>query len=118
MPKVIGYESELRMLFGNLISNAIKFRKPGVTPEIKLDVRRMDADRWRFSVSDNGIGVSPDHQTRIFEIFNRLHTKDEFDGAGIGLAHARKIVELHDGIIFVESEVDIGSKFSFDLALG
>ncbi len=118
MPKVIGYEPDLRMLFGNLISNAIKFRKPGVAPEIKLDVRRMDADRWRFSVSDNGIGISPDHQTRIFEIFNRLHTKDEFDGAGIGLAHARKIVELHGGIIFVESEVDIGSTFSFDLALG
>ncbi len=118
MPKVVGYESELRMLFSNLISNAIKFRRPDVPPVIKINVKRIDEACWRFSVIDNGIGIEREHRERIFEIFNRLHTKDEFEGAGIGLAHARKIVELHGGTISIESEYGAGSTVHFELALG
>lgn len=118
LPKVVGYESELRMLFANLVSNAIKFRKPTVTPEIRVEAKRLPSGDWRFTVADNGIGIPAEQQERIFEIFNRLHTRDEFEGAGIGLAHARKIVELHGGRLWVHSEPGVGSAFSFDLRLG
>ncbi|WP_258105731.1 ATP-binding protein [Marinoscillum sp. MHG1-6] len=114
LPTLNGYETPLRLLFQNLIANAIKFQKAGVTPEIHLSVikkRRM----WEFSVKDNGIGIDDEHQEKIFVIFQRLHSKSEFDGTGIGLSHCRKIVDLHGGSIWVSSKVGEGSTFYFTI---
>ena len=118
LPKVVGFEPELRTLFANLISNAIKFRREDTAPVVRITAERANGDKpWRFSVSDNGIGIDETDRERVFEIFNRLHSKGQYEGAGIGLAHARKIVELHDGRLWVESEPDEGSTFRFTLGL-
>ncbi len=117
LPKVLGYESELRTLFSNLLSNAIKFREPGRLPRIVVSAEKLHPSGWGFSVTDNGIGIAPHYQDRIFEIFNRLHTRDQYEGAGIGLAHCRKIVELHGGTMTVQSKVDQGATFRFSLML-
>ena len=114
LPSIIGYETPLRMLFQNLISNGIKFQKKGVKPQIIITTAENDCE-WIFSVSDNGIGISPEHQEKIFSIFQRLHGKDKYEGSGIGLAHCRKIVDLHDGKIWVESKLNNGSAFNFTI---
>jgi light-regulated signal transduction histidine kinase (bacteriophytochrome) len=103
---------EIRLLFQNLISNAIKYRKPDCAPEIDISANKVKAG-WEFAVSDNGIGIPSDQKEKIFVIFQRLHGRDEYDGIGIGLAHCRKIAELHDGKIWVESELYKGSTFHF-----
>ena len=112
LPTLRGYETELRLLFQNLIANAIKFRKPNVEPEISITVEKYKK-KWKFEVKDNGIGIDHDYFQKIFNIFQRLHRSSEYDGTGIGLAHCRKIVELHNGEIGVESELDKGSTFYF-----
>jgi two-component system CheB/CheR fusion protein len=119
LPKVVGYEAELRTLFTNLLSNAVKFSRADSPLEITIraELRTDSNEGWRFSVSDNGIGIAEQHQERIFEIFSRLHNRDDYPGAGIGLAHCRKIVELHGGRLTVESVPDVGSTFSFTLNL-
>lgn len=114
LPNVKGLAVELRLLFQNLISNAIKFSRKGVPPQIEITVQKMP-DHWLFSVSDNGIGIEERSLDRIFLIFQRLHSRDAFEGTGIGLAHCKKIVEAHGGKIWVESEVDVGSTFYFTL---
>ncbi|WP_339675269.1 sensor histidine kinase [Cyclobacterium marinum] len=114
LPTIIGYETPLRLLFQNLISNGIKFRSKEVKPYIEITARPM-ADGFLFMVKDNGIGISANHQEKIFEIFKRLHSKDEYDGSGIGLAHCRKIVDLHGGKIWVDSTPGSGSTFSFTI---
>ena len=110
LPKLKGYETELRLLFQNLISNAIKFQKKGTVPQIKISAQK-ENKRWKFSFADNGIGIATEHKQRIFSIFQRLHTKSEYDGTGIGLAHCQKIVDLHGGKIWVESKPNEGSTF-------
>lgn len=115
MPSINAYEVEIRQLFQNLISNAIKFGKKDVTPIIKISAEELP-DRWRFSVSDNGIGIASDHYPRIFQIFQRLHTNDQYEGYGIGLANCKKIIELHKGEITVESKPDEGSTFYFTIS--
>lgn len=100
-------------LFQNLISNAIKFRSEK-SPLIHVSAKRTGAE-WLFTVRDNGIGIPAAEQERIFEIFQRLHSKDEIPGSGVGLAICRKIVERHGGRIFVESETGRGAAFSFTL---
>jgi len=114
MPVLKGYEMEIRLLFQNLISNAIKFHKPGAIPVVHLTARKVE-NFWEFSVSDNGIGITPEHHQKIFVIFQRLHLKDQYEGTGIGLAHCKKIVELHNGKIWVDSRPDEGSTFKFTL---
>jgi PAS domain S-box-containing protein len=114
MPELYIYETEVRQLFQNLISNAIKFQPPGNTPVVRINVRKQGSKR-QFTVSDNGIGIAPVHYNRIFDIFQRLHTTDEYDGNGIGLANCKKIVELHDGEIWVESTPGQGSTFCFTI---
>jgi PAS domain S-box-containing protein len=114
LPVLNIFEIEMRQLFQNLISNAIKFCKKDQSPHIIIQCEEVN-DNWLFSIRDNGIGISPIHFNRIFEIFQRLHTSDDYEGNGIGLANCKKIVELHHGEIWVESEVGRGSIFKFKL---
>lgn len=111
-PKVFAYETELRQLFQNLISNAIKFRRKDAIPRIEITCRKLNG-YYEFSVSDNGIGISSKYFERIFNIFQRLNKESEFEGHGIGLANCRKIAEMHGGKIWVESEEGKGSTFTF-----
>jgi signal transduction histidine kinase len=113
LPTVTGDDVQLGRLIQNLVSNAIKYRN-GNTPEVHVGCERRDKD-WLFSVNDNGIGIAPQHAERIFQIFQRLHTDDKYQGTGIGLASCKKIVELHGGRIWVESESEKGSTFYFTL---
>jgi light-regulated signal transduction histidine kinase (bacteriophytochrome) len=112
LPVITGYPTEIKQLFQNLIVNAIKFRKKNVSPLIKISVKKLDGF-WQFEIEDNGIGIEPQHHERIFVIFQRLHTRNEYQGTGIGLSHCKKIVELHKGNIWVKSTPGEGSIFHF-----
>lgn len=114
LPMVFGIKSQIEQLFLNLIDNAIKFRATGVDPIVTIKVEDLEAF-WRFSVSDNGIGVDSKYFERIFLMFHRLHSQDEYLGTGIGLAICKKIVEFHDGKISVNSDGNSGTVFSFSL---
>jgi PAS domain S-box-containing protein len=114
LPKIYAFETELRLLFQNLISNAIKFTEPNTSPVISITAEK-GRSHWQFTVKDNGIGIDPIYKDKIFIIFQRLHGRNEYEGTGIGLAHCRKIVELHNGDIWVESEVGQGSTFQFTI---
>ncbi len=116
LPVVTGYRTELAQLFQNLISNAIKYRKEDINPEVYIEARQ-DGDNWLFSVRDNGIGIEPRYFEKIFMIFKRLHTRDQYPGSGIGLANCKKIVDLHGGTIWLESELDKGSTFFFTIPI-
>jgi light-regulated signal transduction histidine kinase (bacteriophytochrome) len=116
LPVFHALEIEMRMLFQNLISNAIKYKSPNQNPRIEITAKKVK-NGWEFAVSDNGIGIPPDQKEKIFIIFQRLHRRDEYEGIGVGLAHCRKIVELHDGKIWVESEPGKGSTFYFFIPL-
>jgi PAS domain S-box-containing protein len=113
LPIIKGDAELLVLLFQNLISNSIKYRSDK-TPKIDITARKED-HQYLFSVTDNGIGMSTKYLERIFTIFQRLHTMDEFDGTGIGLAIAQKIVHLHNGQIWVESGLGKGSTFYFTI---
>lgn len=114
LPKLFGYEIELRQLFQNLISNAIKFSKKEVKPKIVVKSLKRDS-YWLFSVSDNGIGIERKYFKKIFSVFQRLHTRNEYEGTGIGLSNCLKIIQLHKGEIWVESEAGEGSTFYFTI---
>lgn len=115
MPTINVYEVEMRQLFQNLVSNAIKFRKKDTPPIVKIYAKKLK-DKWEFSVSDNGIGIDPVYFERIFFIFQRLNLAGEYDGYGIGLANCKKIVELHKGEIGVESALGSGTTFYFTIS--
>jgi light-regulated signal transduction histidine kinase (bacteriophytochrome) len=106
--------AQLSQVFVNLVSNALKFRRPDVHPEIRISAEREERF-WRFGVEDNGIGIDPEFHDRIFVIFQRLHSRDEYEGTGIGLAVVWKIVDRHGGRTRVESTPGAGSTFFFTL---
>lgn len=113
LPTVKGYPI-LKSLFQNLISNAIKFKKADQPLIIDITVQTKNKE-WLFAIKDNGIGIDKIHQDKIFKIFQRLHNLQEYPGTGIGLAQCRKIMELHQGKIWVESELDKGCTFYFTI---
>ncbi|MEO8415721.1 MAG: ATP-binding protein [Ginsengibacter sp.] len=114
LPGLVVNQTDIIRLFQNLVGNAIKFKKIGTVPEIILKVVE-NQDEWLFSVQDNGIGIPATKFEKIFEIFGRLHSKDEYEGTGIGLASCKKIVEGNGGKIWLESEENIGSTFYFTI---
>ncbi|MGB0929553.1 MAG: ATP-binding protein [Chitinophagales bacterium] len=111
LPEVNVSRTQMGQLYQNLISNALKFSDKN-NPEIWVDVQK-NGKAYIFSVKDNGIGIAEEHQERIFEMFSRLHTRQEYEGTGIGLATCKKIVEQHGGRIWVESDQNKGSTFYF-----
>ncbi len=119
LPTVMADAGQLGQVFQNLIANAIKFRTPGQAPEIAVAAEEQDG-AWLFSVRDKGIGIEPQHFTRVFQLFQRLHTREEYPGTGIGLTLCQKIVERHGGKIWLESVAGQGSTFFFTVpqALG
>ncbi|WP_452224798.1 YfiR/HmsC family protein [Lacinutrix chionoecetis] len=119
LPVVSGAALELRLLFQNLISNGIKFTKKETKPVITIDCNETTdknlGEYWQFSIKDNGIGIPEKHKERIFSIFQRLHSREEYEGTGIGLAHCKKIVEAHGGRIWLESVEGKGTTFYFTI---
>jgi chemotaxis family two-component system sensor kinase Cph1 len=117
MPTIVADGTQLMQLFQNLIGNAIKFKQPQEPPQIHIGVQRQE-DAWLFSVQDNGIGIDPQFADRVFVIFQRLHTRDEYPGSGMGLAICKKIVECHRGRIWVQSALGQGATFCFTIPVG
>ncbi|OGW38215.1 MAG: hypothetical protein A2010_18110 [Nitrospirae bacterium GWD2_57_9] len=114
LPEVTADETQLSQVFQNLIANAIKFGKPGIQPVIHVSAQRAAAE-WVFSVRDNGIGIEPQYHGKIFQIFQRLHTREQYPGTGIGLSLCKRIVERHGGRIWVDSTPGIGTAFFFTI---
>lgn len=114
LPTLLTYPLEFKQLFQNLISNAIKFRKKDAVPEINISAENKNG-AWIFTFSDNGIGIDEVDREKIFGLFQRVHNRSEYAGSGIGLAYCKKIVELHHGNIWVDSQPGKGSSFYFTI---
>jgi signal transduction histidine kinase len=114
LPPVLGNEAALTQSISNLLGNAVKFVAPDVLPQVRVWAQEK-GDCIRFYFQDNGIGIAPDHQERIFNMFERLHSTTDYPGTGIGLAIVRKSVELMGGKAGVESEPGKGSTFWLEL---
>ncbi|HKO76132.1 MAG TPA: PAS domain S-box protein, partial [Flavobacterium sp.] len=112
LPVIEGYTTEIRQLFQNIISNANKYRKKDQMPKIKIAAVK-EENNWIFSIEDNGIGIKEEDMDKVFVIFKRLHNRSEYQGTGIGLSHCKKIVEHHNGEIWVESKFNEGSTFKW-----
>jgi PAS domain S-box-containing protein len=115
LPTITGSKSGLRILFQNLISNAIKFSKKDTLPQIKIFFKE-DSEKWLFYIQDNGIGMKKKDLKKIFGFFTRLHNRDSYEGTGIGLAYCIKVVKKHNGNIWVDSELGEGSTFYFTIS--
>jgi light-regulated signal transduction histidine kinase (bacteriophytochrome) len=109
LPTVLGDPIQLRQLFQNLIANGIKFHRPDVPPRVHVSAIQV-GEAWTFNIVDNGIGVEPRYQERIFALFQRLHNRADYPGTGIGLSICKKIVERHGGQIHIESEPGHGTR--------
>lgn len=114
LPVIKAYPLELKLLFQNLIQNAIKFARKDVKPVIRIGWHKINKG-WLFSVADNGIGIDRKDQEKVFIIFQKLHNKRDYPGAGIGLAQCKKIVEFHNGSIWIASTPGHGSTFNFTI---
>ncbi|MFB9991363.1 ATP-binding protein [Deinococcus oregonensis] len=114
LPMVWADAVQLDQLLQNLISNGLKYRRAGLTPQVRVSAQ-WEGQMWRFAVADNGIGIEPQYFERIFVIFQRLHGQETYQGTGIGLAVCKKIVERHGGHIWLESTLDEGTTFFFTL---
>lgn len=121
LPVIEAQSPQMKQLFTNIISNAIKFRKPDTSPQISIQSERLsskESDKlnlernkkyFRIEITDNGIGFEPEYAQRIFQIFQRLHGKAEYPGSGIGLAICKKIVDYHNGLIYANGQLDQGA---------
>jgi PAS domain S-box-containing protein len=116
LPTVPGDATQLRQVFQNLIANGIKFHRPDEAPRVHVSAKQEHA-AWNFCVVDNGIGIEPQYQERIFALFQRLHNRADYPGTGIGLAICKKIAERHGGQIRVESEPGHGATFVLTLPI-
>lgn len=114
MPPVKANKTQAYQLFQNLISNGIKYQPKDQKPEVGITWEKQ-GEFWQFCISDNGIGIEPRHQEKIFDVFRRLHRHQAYPGTGIGLSICKKIVERYGGLIWMESELDKGSKIFFQL---
>ncbi|TVZ15034.1 histidine kinase/DNA gyrase B/HSP90-like ATPase [Maribacter sp. MAR_2009_72] len=115
LPNIVGRERDIRMLFQNLLHNALKFSSVRNAPKIVISSEEKD-NFYQFKMSDNGIGISKDQQQNIFKAFNKLHHQSEFEGSGIGLYGCKRVVDIHEGDIWVESIEDQGSTFYFTIS--
>ncbi len=116
LPVIYGNKEDITTVFQNLIDNALKFRKKVFSPRIHISVQQ-DDDEYVFSVKDNGIGIEEQYYGKIFEIFKRLHPIGKYQGVGIGLAIAKRIINIYGGYIWVESKVGVGSTFYFTVKI-
>ncbi|WP_169311936.1 ATP-binding protein [Deinococcus maricopensis] len=114
LPTVLIGAGQLDQLFQNLVGNALKYHRPGVPPRVRVRAAP-DGPLWHFTVQDNGIGIEPAYFERVFEIFQRLHTREQYEGTGVGLAICKKIVERHGGQLWLDSTPGEGSTFHFTL---
>ncbi len=114
LPEIHGHEAPVRQVFQNLISNALKYSRQNIPTRIEIQAIDLK-DHWQFSVADNGIGISNEYFDKVFILFQRLHSKEEFSGTGIGLAVTKKIIENMGGRIWITSEEDKGSTFHFTI---
>jgi signal transduction histidine kinase len=117
LPEVVGDPTLLAMLWQNLIGNAMKFRREGVTPRIEIECRQDGDTQWLITMSDNGIGIAPEFVDKVFIIFQRLHGRDAYGGTGIGLALCKKIVEHNGGTIWIDTSYTEGTRFRFTLPI-
>jgi len=114
LPTVVADIEQLMQVFQVLIDNAIKFQPAGNAPQVTISARE-EGGFWQFAIKDNGIGIAPEYQEKIFKLFGRLHTDDEYSGVGIGLTLAQKIVQRHGGKIWYKPASETGSTFYFTL---
>jgi light-regulated signal transduction histidine kinase (bacteriophytochrome) len=114
LPTVLGHEQLLVVLFTNMVSNSMKFRRPEIAPHLEVSAVR-DGDQWRVVCQDNGIGIDPAYADKVFVIFQRLHSREAYPGTGIGLAVSKRIVEYHGGRIWVDTDVASGTAICFSL---
>ena len=114
LPVIISYPVQLRLLFQNLLNNALKFSKTEIAPQIFINSRETN-DAWQFSIADNGIGISESHFETIFQIFKKLNSKEDYKGNGLGLANCKRIVDLLGGDIWLTSTLGVGSTFYFTI---
>ncbi len=113
--KMLAYETELTKLLQNLIINGIKYTDDQTTPQVTINAEE-ENDQYKFSITDNGIGIDKKQFENIFKVFKRLHSRDKYTGNGIGLSYCRKVVELHKGKIWLTSEVNKGTTFYFTIS--
>jgi light-regulated signal transduction histidine kinase (bacteriophytochrome) len=129
LPTLNAVPVQMQQLFSNLIGNALKYSKPDVSPLIKITAEKVSINEisgqikqnskfWKITISDNGIGFEQKYESKIFEVFQRLHGKTEYEGTGIGLAICKKIVQLHSGTITATGEPNVGAIFTFFLSDG
>jgi len=116
LPIINTHKTPIRQIFQNLISNGLKYHKISTPPEIKIECYK-DNSNWHFTISDNGIGIDPEYHEKIFVIFQRLHSKEEYSGTGIGLAITKKIIENIGGRIWLKSEKNMGCEFHFTVPI-
>jgi light-regulated signal transduction histidine kinase (bacteriophytochrome) len=114
LPEIEADQGQMVRLFQNLLGNAVKYRKPDVAPQIHVSAKQQNSE-WVIVVQDNGIGFDPKYAREIFAPFKRLHSRDRYEGTGVGLAICRRIVENHKGRIWAESKDGEGSTFFFTL---
>jgi len=115
LPELLGSTSQIRLLMEHLLNNALEYHKKDAKPEIAIRYKQKPDGMARIEVEDNGIGIKKDDFDKVFAMFGRLHLQEKFEGAGVGLALCRKIVERHGGDMGVSSEYGKGSTFWFTM---